>query len=511
MQARFMHSKARLLRTVAALALLLVPHPANAETLKAALAAAYQTSPVLNAGRAKLRATDEELAKAQSGYRPSIDVNGDWGIAGQATSPKANDAGLRRNDGPTRPKGFSVVLSQPLFQGFRTDNAVKEADASIMAGRANLLDSEQRLLFETTRVYLDVLRDSAIVNLYQDSLRLFSREARATQERFAVGDLTRTDVSQTKARVAQSEGALELAKATLRNSLAEYERLVGHVPKTLSEPAGFEKDLPRSLQEAVDAAVTAHPTIIAAAYEEKAAQHEVNRILGEMLPDVRLQAAHNERFEPTPHISQQINNSLSARVNVPIYQSGEVEARVRQAKETRQGRLQEVEAARVKARSQAIGLYAQVDAQRAQVAAVRRQVAAFRESLAGVREEQKAGARTLLDVLNAEQDMVNAKVAAVRARHDLVLASHAMLQAMGRLTAADLGLDVQLYDVERHYEATNRRWGGISIEHETEVGAWTAAAIAERPVAGWAANSARSVAAPAEPDPVLGGAVKPRR
>ncbi len=475
--------RARWLSTVSVLALLMTAGAAQADTLKSALAEAYQNNPTLNGERARLRATDEELAKAQSGYRPNIDINADYGMQnlnsairpptlanGKAPTPAqiaANEAQYRRNDGQTRPGGFSVVLSQPLFQGFRTANAVKEADAQIMAERASLVDAEQKTLLDTIRVYMDVLRDSATVTLRQNSLRLFTNEAKATNERFAAGEMTRTDVAQAKARQSDALASLELSKAVLRNSLAEYERLVGHIPTRLTDPTGFERALPTRVEDAVRAAMESNPQVLQAAYLEAASRHQIRKILGEMLPEVRLQAAHNERFEPTPLINQQVTQSISARVNMPIYQSGEVEARVRQAKQLHQGRLQDIEAARARARSAAIGTFAQVQAQRAQLDAVRQEVKALGESLAGVREEQKAGARTLLDVLNAEQEEVNAKVQAVRARHDLVVASYMLLQAMGRLTAADLGLDVPLYNVETHYNETNRKWSGLSIERET--------------------------------------------
>ena len=483
MQVHSRGSRARWLSTVSMLAVLLSAEAASADTLNAALAEAYQNNPTLNAERARLRATDEELAKAQSGYRPSLDVSGDYGVqslessvkpprlaSGKAPSPAqiaANEASFRRYDGQTNPGGYTVSFSQPLFEGFRTVNAVKSADAQIMAERAALVDTEQKTLLDTTRAYMDVLRDSATVNLRQSSLRLFTNEAKATGERFAAGEMTRTDVAQSAARQSEAVAALELAKAVLRNSLAEYERLVGHIPTRVTDPIGFERVLPSKLDDAVRIAMASNPQVLQAAYLESASQHEIRKILGEMLPDIRLQAQHNERFESSTLMNQQVSQSVTARVNVPIYQSGEVEARVRQAKQQHQGRLQDVEAARARARSAAIGAFAQVEAQRAQQAAVRLQVQALGQSLAGVREEQKAGARTLLDVLNAEQEEVNAKISALRARHDMVIASYVLLQAMGRLTAPDLGLDVQLYNVERHYNETNRKWSGVSIERET--------------------------------------------
>jgi outer membrane protein len=488
-----LHSVSRL-GAVSMVALLLAAAPASADTLMSALAEAYQNSPTLNAERAQLRATDEELAKAQSGYRPNIDINGDYGLQTMSSAAKPpklangktptpaqienNANSFHRYDGQTHPGGFQVVLSQPLFEGFRTVNAVKAADSQIMAERASLVDAEQKILLETIRTYMDVLRDSATVNLRKDSLQLFKHEARATGERFAAGEMTRTDVAQAKARESDALASLELSKAVLRNSLAEYERLVGHIPVRLTDPTGFDRALPNKLEDAVRTAMASHPQVLEAAYLETASRHQVRKILGEMLPEVRLQAQHNERWDSSTLLEQQVSQSVSARVNVPIYQSGEVEARVRQAKQQQQGRLQQIEAARAKAKSSAIGAFAQVQAQRAQLAAVRQEVKALGDSLAGVREEQKAGARTLLDVLNAEQEHVNAKVQAVRARHDMVVASYLLLQAMGRLTAADLGLNVQIYDVEKHYNETNRKWSGLSIEHEAgyagEPPAWNA-------------------------------------
>ena len=216
--------------------------------------------------------------------------------------------------------------------------------------------------------------------------------------------------------------------------------------------------------------MNSNPQVLQASYLEAASRHEITKILGEMLPDVRLQAQHSERFEPTPLIGQQVYQSLVARVNIPIYQSGEVEARARQAKQQHQGRLADVEAARLRARASAISAFAQVQAERAQLVAVRQQVQAVSESLSGVREEQKAGTRTLLDVLNAEQDETNAKISAVRARRDLVVASYALLQAMGRLTAADLGLNTPLYNVEAHYAETNRKWIGLAVDQDSGSG-----------------------------------------
>jgi len=474
--------------------------PACAESLESALAAVYESSPTLNAERARLRATDEELAKAQSGYRPSVGIDADYGVATLDTSVKnpvlasgrdpqlfqieQRAAAYKASDGRTNPGGYSVTVSQPLFEGFKTVNAVKGANASIMAGRESLRGAEQKTLLEAIHAYMDVLRDSSVMSLRQQSLQILSKEAQGTQDRYAVGEMTRTDVAQAQTRTAEARAQLELAKATLRASLANYQRLVGHVPTAVTNPTGYEQHLPTTAEEAITAAVSRNPQVLAAAYQEKASAFEVNRTLGEMLPQARLQASHNERFDPSALLNQTTNESASVRVNIPLYQSGEIEARVRQAKQNRQGRIQEIEAAREAVRAQAISDFAQIQALRAQVAAVRQQTRAAAEGLAGVREEQRAGQRTLLDVLNAQQEETNAKIASANAHHDLVIAAYSLLSAMGKLTAAQLDLGVPLYDAQAHYLQTNGRWSGTGIEREPTHGArdsgWGATIQAQR-------------------------------
>jgi outer membrane protein len=241
---------------------------------------------------------------------------------------------------------------------------------------------------------------------------------------------------------------------------------VGHVPTRLDNPTGIERLLPPRLEDAIEAAETHNPAVLQSAFNEKASSYEIKRTLGQMLPQVTFQASHNERYNPSTVLYQQSVQSAMVRVNIPIYQAGDVEARVRQVKQQRQGQIQDIESARELARAQAISTYAQVEANRAQVVAVREQVHAANETVNGVREEQRAGQRTLLDVLNAEQELTSAQVAAANARHDLVVASYTLLATMGRLTAYDLGLNVRLYDERKHYAEVNGKWGGLSIARD---------------------------------------------
>lgn len=468
--------------SAAAIAGLAAAMPARADSLDSALADVYENNPALNAGRARLRATDEELAKAQSGYRPQIGLNADTGLQIQNSAVKpptsfspfgtvasqvaSNAAAFKRYDGETNPGGLNVTVSQSLFDGFQTNNGIHAANANILAQREALRDIEQRTLLQAITTYMDVMRDAATVTLRQNNVKFLTGQVKATQERFAAGAATRTDLAQARAREADARASKEAAKANLRGSLANYQRLVGHVPARLTNPAGFERLLPSRIEDAISAAETRNPQVLQASFSEKASTYEIRRTLGQMLPQVTFQATHSERYNPSTVLYQQSIESAVVRVNVPIYQAGDLEARVRQAKQQRQGQIQEIVSARELARAQAISSFAQVQASRAQVAAVREQVKAANETVSGVREEQLAGQRTLLDVLNAEQELTAAEVSSANAHHDLVVAAYSLLATMGRLTAVDLDLGVKLYDVHKHYAEINGKWGGTVIEHD---------------------------------------------
>ena len=432
----------------------------HADTLKQSLAAAYKYNPRLDAERARLRATDEEVARAKSGYRPSI--NGQADITGQDTRTRPGGAG---NGGNTA-KGYSINLVQPLFRGFQTTNAVNEAEAAVRAGRETLRDVERQVLTEAVTFYMDVVRDQAIVRLQESNVSVLTRELKATQERFAVGEVTRTDVSQAIARRAGSVSQLDLAKANLKTSRASFERVTGNPPSNLTDPAVPEKLLPKSLEEATAIGVRENALVVAALYREQGARYTVDRIRGELLPTVQLEASYSERFDPSRLIEESETGTVAGRVNVPIYDAGgEVYARVRQAKHTHVSRMQEIEQVRTEVRQSVIAAWSQMQAARAQLVSDQVQVDANRTALSGVREEEKVGQRTLLDVLDAEQELLNAEVTLATTRRNLVVASHNVLAAMGRLDSLTLGTVGQIYDPEQNSLETRRKWWGLSITH----------------------------------------------
>ena len=433
--------------------------PANADTLKQALNAAYKSNPKLDAARATLRATDEEVPRALSGYRPNVAASADIGVQRTDSKPSSTQ------NGETHPKGYNINATQPLFRGFRTINTVREAEAIVRAGRETLRAQEQTVLLEAVTAYMDVVRDQSLVRLRENNVTVLSRELKATQDRFAVGEVTRTDVAQSESARATAVAALDLARANLKSSRASYERVVGRPPSNLAEPRLPEKILPKNVNEVTSVATQEHPNVVGALYREQAARHTVDKIWGELLPTLQLEANYTKRFEPSRVTDESETSSLVGRLNVPIYQGGEVHARVRQAKQTHLSRLQEVEQFRTETNSAAISAFSQLQATRARLESDRIAVNASQVALNGVREEEKVGQRTLLDVLNAEQALLNAQVTLVTDQRDLVVGAYTVIGTIGRLNAEALGLGSEVYDAEAHYSDVRRNWWGISITH----------------------------------------------
>lgn len=440
--------------------------PAVAETLTGTMAQAYKYNPQLDAERARLRATDEEVARAFSGYRPTIIGTADVGY--QRNSQKPPSAG----QGETHPHGYAVNVTQPIFTGFRAPNAVRIAEANVRAGRENLRIVEQSVLLGAITAYMDVIRDQSIVKLRENNVRVLSEDVRATKERFAVGEVTRTDVAQSEARRAAAVSALDLARANLRTSRATYERIVGQPPNGLQEPALPKRLLPKSLSEAIDIAAKENPNVIQALYREQAGRLQVDLIWGEMLPSVEVEANYSRRFDTSRLVDESETGTVTGRLNVPIYQAGETQARVRQAKQSHLALLQTIEQARTEVQAAVVSAWSSFTAVQAQLVSDRAQVDANQTALRGVREEERVGQRTILDVLDAEQELLNSQVNLVTDQRNLIVAAYTVLQQIGRLNVSETHSADKIYDPETHYFEVRRRWWGISItdrhgRHET--------------------------------------------
>lgn len=469
----------RLRSATAALAICAVLLPAgaaHAESLSDALASAYRYNPRIDAERARLRATDESVPEARAGYLPRLNGTADVNINdlrarardenATSFSPALGAVTTSTRSGDTiYPRGYAITLEQNIFDGFRTSNSVAVAESNVRAGRETLREIERTVLLEAATAYMDVIRDQAIVRLQENNVQVLSRELRATQDRFDVGEVTRTDVSQARARRAGSVSELDLARANLKSSRARYERVVGSPPSNLRDPGLPTKVLPRSLNEAVSIGINESPSVIAALYLEQAARHSVDLARGELLPSVTLEASHSNRFNTASTSAETQTTTLTGRLSVPIYQGGEVSARVRASKHTHVSRLQEVEDARTEVREAVVTAWSQYQATRAQLQSDQVQVDANRTALTGVREEEKVGQRTLLDVLNAEQELLDSQVSLVTTERNLIVAAYTLLSSIGRLNVEILGVAATAYDPEAHYFEARRKWWGISITH----------------------------------------------
>ena len=288
--------------------------------------------------------------------------------------------------------------------------------------------------------FVDVVRDQSVVRLRESNVHVLTRELTATEARRAAREVTRTDVAQAKARRARAISQLDQARANLKSSRAAFEKAAGHPPTHLSPPTPPGKFLPRSLEEALAVGEKENPNVVAALYREQAARHTIERIRGELLPEVRLEASYQNRFNAATTLHEQEVGTVSGRLTVPLYEGGETYARVRAAKHTHISRLQEIEQARSETQATVTQAWSRYGATRAQLKSDQVQVEANRTALEGVREEERVGQRTLLDLLNAEQELLDAEVQLVITRRDLIVAAYTLIAQTGRLNAEELGL-----------------------------------------------------------------------
>ena len=436
----------------------LSPSAAWSQEFFEALVAAYQTNPTLLAQRANLRAVNEGVPQELSNYRPFVSIES---FAGAQHVDRNGSDGSES----TTPYQASVGLAQPLYRGGRTVAGVARAESEVAAQRAVLRSVEQGVLLGAVTAYMDVWRDQAVLQLTINNEQVLARQLEATQDRFDVGELTRTDVAQSEARLARATAQRIEAEGNLTASRAVFQEVVGFLPGTLDAPPALE-GLPASEQDVVGAARDDNPAVLSARFAEQAARHQVRVTTGELLPEVFLTAEllHSENeFSDDSEISQA---RVLAVVSIPLYQQGFVSSRVRQAKQDASRRRVEIVEARRRVEQDAIDAWEALVTARAQIRSFQSEVRSSEIALEGVREENSVGQRTILDVLDAEQELLDAQVRLVRARRDEVVAAYRIQQVQGRLTAAELGLPVDVYDAEADYLAVRDRWFGLDIPEE---------------------------------------------
>ena len=455
-----MLKRSRALASVAVIAVLSsMGAPAWAETLRDALALAYQTNPSLLAQRASQRSLDETIVQARAGLRPQLDVTA------SATYSRSDTVtfGVVESDGA----GVSIGLSQTLWSGGRIGHGISAAEANIMAGRENLRDIEQTVLASVIQAYADVIRDSEILQIRQSNLGVLGRQRDESSARFEVGEITRTDVAQSEARLAQSEADLANAQAQLSVSRAVYAAVVGQAPGDLA-PMPVLPNLPTDFDSALDVALQDNPGVRAAGYSLQAAEANVAAARAEYMPSARLTASYGGTSNDIGRPGDIVDNTrlqAGASISVPLFTGGLNSSRVAQARERANVAQINVEGERRRTLQSVSTAYAQSLSARSTLTAGQEAVRAATVAAEGVRQEAQVGLRTTLDVLNQELELRSAEVTLASARRNEYVAQANLLAAMGRLEGQDLDASLAVYDPAANYNRVRNRgalpWDGI--------------------------------------------------
>ena len=455
--------KNRLMLTVAAAAIAAVglgaAFGANAETLQDAMAKAYANNPALEAQRAALRAVDENVSQALSGWRPTIVAQGQISRTNLKQTSQFSGLPVPLDETYT-PKSGQITITQPIFSGFQTINNTKSAKNQVMAGQAQLLGAEQQTLLETVTAYMDVKKNESVLELNQGNVQVLQRELEANQDRFRVGEITRTDVAQSKARLSRAISGRISAEANLQASRAAYRKAVGEMPGTLDTPPPLPP-LPGTEDEALAVALNQNPLAVAANYSERAARYSVKSQEGGLLPTVQVVGEYSKSRNSSPFTPRADQAQVMAQLTVPLYEAGMQSSRIRQAKEIDQQRRLEALDAERQVREAVNVAWENLREARGRIVSTRDQVRANEIALDGVKQEAAVGSRTTLDVLNSEQELLDSRVALVQAQHDQYVAAYRLLSAIGGLTAQQLALPVdKYYDPNHHYNSARNSFYG---------------------------------------------------
>ncbi len=432
-----------------------------ADTLTDAFVKAYQTNPQLAAQRAALRATDENVSKAIAQWRPTITLNGNYSEVDIRTKLDPNPAVKL----VSHPWDAGVTASQTVFASGRILAQRRGADARVLQGRAQLQSTEQGVFIDTATAFMDVVRDEAVLKLNEQNITLLQKQLEASKARFEVGEITRTDVAQSEAALSRGQAQLIAAQASLKASRLAYEHVVGEAPGTLeakvpAPPTPDSEESARALGEQLN------PALVAAQESEHAAGYAIDLAVGQMLPTVAVQASYDrlggQESAPGALTDETV---IAGVVTWPLYQGGAEWANVRQAKELdSQARLTVVDTQRTVDQGVS-NAWEGLRAAKSLTVANNSQVTAEQLAFEGVQQELEVGSRTTLDVLNEQQTLLNAQVALVRSQHDEVVAGYQLLASVGKLTAKELGLAVQLYDPTENYDMqTWRPFGAATLD-----------------------------------------------
>jgi len=434
--------------------------PVRADTMESALLRAYRNNPQLNAQRVSVRAVDENVPQALAGYRPKVTGIFTAGVGYVEQLADGSD-GKKIEQGDQTPHSAALNVTQTIYNGNQTANKTRAAESQVSGAREGLRLMEQSILLAAATIYMDYLRDAANLEVQRSNVKVLELTLRQTRDRYSAGLVTPTDVAQSEAQLAAANSQELAAESTLTTTRANFRRIIGNDPASLAAASPVDRYLPATQAGAVDLALRENPNVTAAMYGVDVSFLTVKINQGALLPTVSLQATVSKSWDPLITQINLFSAVASAQLNVPVYQGGMEYSLIRQSKETLEQQRLTLAQVRDQARADLVTAWGQLVAGKAQVTAAQSQVAASEIAYEGTSKEAQAGQRTVIDILNAQQTLVNARIALVTAQHDRVVASYAVLNAIGRLSPQVLHLSTQTYDPSVHYQQVRDNWVGV--------------------------------------------------
>jgi outer membrane protein len=440
------------------------PAVAETRTLSEALAASYSNNPSLQAARAQLRAVDENVPQALAGWRPQVSLSGNAGynqldtklrtfnpLTGAHTTTSTNNL-LGTNTA-------QLIVTQPVWRGGQTRAGTNHAENQVMAQRARLIAAEVQVFSDTVNAYVNVIASQQVLTLNINNEQVLARQLQATNDRFRVGEITRTDVAQAEAALAGATATRQVSEGNLQIARGQFQRVVGEFPGALIEPQPLRLPVP-TLQQAKSLAQVNNPNVIATLFDDAAAKDNFDLQYSKLMPNISLQGSLSQTKDVSAPNYSTKSGEIVVAATVPLYQGGSEYAAIRQARQQQQQTHKLIDDARRTAVQQVVSAWETYNASKSAIESTRSQIRANGIALEGVEREAIVGSRTTLDVLNAEQLLLNSRVTQVQNLANLVNASYSVAAAVGRLTAVDLTLPVPLYDDTAYYNSVRDRWIG---------------------------------------------------
>ena len=444
---------------LAMLGLLGMTSPVLAETLPEALVKAYQTNPQLNAERARQRGTDENVPQALAGYRPQIVASlgaGLQAVRNLLPDNTVQSAGLT-------PWTIGLTVTQVLFNGNKTSNNVRVAEFQVKSGREALRNVEQGVLLDAATAYMNVMANYALVESQRSNVQVLREIQATTKRRLNAGDVTPTDTAQAESRLSRGLADLNVAEVALAISKEIYAQVIGEPPAQLVPASPVDRLIPVTEAAAIDTTIHEHPAVLGASYDVDVATVSIKLAESSLLPSMSVQGSVSRSFQSDPTLSTMATDqaSVMGQVNVPIYDGGTASSQTRQAKEVASQSRMVLEKVRSQSRTAVVSAWVANEGTKIALKAVESEVHSADVALQGVRREANGGQRTTIDVLNAQQELTNARSRLILAQRDRVIASYTLLSAVGRLDVHTLNLDTPEYQPELHYHQVRDAWHGL--------------------------------------------------